>query len=278
MCQGSWGTFFKFDRKSCPAVSSPGMTTIASTSRAYILLTTLLLTSCWPATHKAQREPGQPVKLGKLAAPVVLAGAGSTAACGYHLTFDDGPHPKHTPALLDWLKANKIRATFFVLGSNVQRYPELARRIVQEGHSIGNHSWSHANFGRLSDTKARGEIRRTHDAIVKACGRAPTAFRPPYGILNQRQRAWIQREFGYRVVLWDIDTEDWKLGSTSAIAGRITQGLRSDRANVILAHDIHPRILPVLQMLLPRLRADGFKALPMKAGRGESHEVVAHRF
>ncbi|MGV3659054.1 MAG: polysaccharide deacetylase family protein [Prosthecobacter sp.] len=240
-----------------------------------LLSACLLLTSCWPATNKAHRESGQPVKLGTLAAPVTLTGAGGTASRGYHLTFDDGPHPRHTPALLDWLKANKIRATFFVLGSNVQRYPELARRIVQEGHQIGNHSWSHANFGKLSDAKARSEIRRTHDVIVKTCGRAPTVFRPPYGILNARQRAWIQREFGYRVVLWDIDTEDWKLSSTSAIAGRITQGLRSDRQNVILAHDIHPRILPALKALLPRLRSDGFKALQITDRREGSYEWTA---
>lgn len=237
-----------------------------------------LLVGCWPAGKQQPltRQAASTTKLGKLAAPVSLTGAGSTAPRGYHLTFDDGPHPRHTPVLLDWLKANNIRATFFVLGSNVQRYPELARRIVEEGHQIGNHSWSHANFGKLSDAKARSEIRRTHDLIVKTCGRAPTAFRPPYGILNLRQRTWIQQEFGYRVQLWDIDTEDWKLGSTNAIAGRITQGLRTDRTNVILAHDIHPRILPVLKTLLPRLRADGFKALPLPGRQTNSQELAAH--
>lgn len=240
-----------------------------------MLLTTVLLASCWPATQKPQREQVQRVELGKLAAPVTLIGPSSAAARGYHLTFDDGPHPVHTPALLDWLKANHIRATFFVLGRNVQRYPDLTRRIVQEGHQIGNHSWSHANFGKLSDAKARSEIRRTHDLIVKTCGRAPTTFRPPYGILNQRQRAWVQKEFGYQVVLWDIDTEDWKLSSTNAIAGRITQGLKSGRTNVILGHDIHPRILPALKSLLPRLRTEGFRASPLPGRQPQSQQLAA---
>ncbi len=242
-----------------------------------ILALAATLTSCWPASKRpTASHPAAATQLGTLAPKTVQLGTpGEAAPRGYHLTFDDGPHPFHTPALLDWLKANNIRATFFVLGSNVQRYPDLARRIVQEGHQIGNHSWSHANFGKLSDTKARSEIRRTHDLIVKTCGRAPTAFRPPYGILSQRQRTWIQREFAYRVMLWDIDTEDWKLSSTNAIAGRITQGLRSGRTNVILAHDIHPRILPALKTLLPRLRADGFKAVPALSQQGKAQEVAA---
>ncbi|MCB1208403.1 MAG: polysaccharide deacetylase family protein [Verrucomicrobiales bacterium] len=165
------------------------------------------------------------------------------------LTFDDGPHPVNTPAILDWLREHKLHATFFVLGENVVRYPALVKRIVAEGHQIGNHSWSHPSLSRMSDDRVRSEIKRTHEAIFAACGRAPVLFRPPYGALKSAQRTWIENEFGYSTMLWDIDTEDWKLASTSAIANRIETGLRPGKTRIILAHDIHPRILPALNSL-----------------------------
>lgn len=165
------------------------------------------------------------------------------------LTFDDGPHPVHTPAILDWLKAHKLHAIFFVLGEKVVRYPDLVRRIVAEGHQIGNHSWSHPSLSGMSDDRVRSEIKRTHEAIITACGRTPVLFRPPYGALKSAQRTWIENEFGYSVMLWDIDTEDWKLASTNAIANRIETGLRPGKTRIILAHDIHPRILPALNSL-----------------------------
>lgn len=190
---------------------------------------------------------------------------GGAARGGFHLTFDDGPHPVHTPALLDWLKANRIHATFFLVGENAVRYPELVRRIAAEGHQLGNHTWSHANLTKLSEAKARSEIQRTHDDIVQITGRAPTLFRPPYGALKASQRQWITSTFHYDTVLWDVDTEDWKLSSAEAIAQRIERTIKP--GGIILAHDIHPRILQALPLALPRLKARGMKpsSLPIHA-------------
>ena len=172
----------------------------------------------------------------------------------FHLTFDDGPHPACTPPLLDWLKQNHIQATFFLVGANVERYPALVKRIADEGHKLGNHTWSHPNLSGMSDVDVRSQIKRTHDAIVKASGKAPTEFRPPYGALKSAQKSWIEKEFGYQTVLWDIDTEDWKISSANAVAARIEKGLKKGGSNIILAHDIHPRILPALQRVLPKLQ------------------------
>ncbi|MFZ4766186.1 MAG: polysaccharide deacetylase family protein [Roseimicrobium sp.] len=169
----------------------------------------------------------------------------------FHLTFDDGPHPKHTPLILDWLKEHHLRATFFLVGEKVGRYPALVQRIVAEGHHVGNHTWSHPKLTVMSDAAVRDQIKRTHDAIVKACGQAPTVFRPPYGALSARQSVWIEKEFSYKTLLWDIDTLDWTQTTSTAIAARIEHGLKADSANIILAHDIHPRILPALESLLP---------------------------
>ena len=184
---------------------------------------------------------------------------------GFHLTFDDGPHPVHTPALLDWLKANHIHATFFLVGKNALRYPELVRRIAAEGHQIGNHTWSHANLTKLSEAKARSEIQRTHDLIVQITGHAPTLFRPPYGALKAAQRQWVTSAFHYDTILWDVDSEDWKLSSPEAITQRIERTLKP--GGIILAHDIHPRILQALSLTLPRLQARGLKpsSLPIHA-------------
>jgi peptidoglycan/xylan/chitin deacetylase (PgdA/CDA1 family) len=187
------------------------------------------------------------------------SGTGITSADtrNFQLTFDDGPNPQYTPLILDWLKANHLHATFFVVGENANRYPALVKRIMEEGHQIGNHSWSHPKLTAMSDSAVRSQLQRTHEAIVKACGVAPKAFRPPYGAISPRQREWIEKEFAYKTVLWDIDTEDWKARSTGAIAATIEHGIRGKGPHVILAHDIHPRILPALESLLPKLQARG---------------------
>lgn len=200
---------------------------------------------------------------------------GDAAMSGIHLTFDDGPHPKYTPALLDWLKTNRIQATFFLVGSNAERYPELVKRIAAEGHQIGNHTWSHPNLMKLPDAKARLEIRRTHEVITKVTGRAPTLFRPPYGLLKDSQREWLTKEYRYQTVLWDVDTEDWKSTINPAV---ITQRIERDLKPgvIILAHDIHPRILQALQLALPRLQTRGLKPASFApiSGRGVQPALV----
>src|SRR5436853_1858709 len=121
------------------------------------------------------------------------------------MTFDDGPQAKFTPKLLDLLAAHHIKATFFVIGENVAEYPDIVARAAREGHEIGNHSWSHPNFGKMSDEAVRRQIRRTEDAIKSATGSRPNLLRPPYGSITARQKRWIQDELGYRIILWDVD-------------------------------------------------------------------------
>jgi peptidoglycan/xylan/chitin deacetylase (PgdA/CDA1 family) len=116
----------------------------------------------------------------------------------FALTFDDGPHPVHTPVLLDWLKVNHIRATFFVLGKNAERYPGIVKRMIQEGHEVGNHSWSHPNLRVMPPKKMLAEVRRAHDLITRITGRAPVLFRPPYGALSASQQRLIEQEFATR--------------------------------------------------------------------------------
>src|SRR4029077_1781714 len=126
------------------------------------------------------------------------------------MTFDDGPSATLTPKLLDILAAHQIKATFFVIGENVAEHPEIVARAAHEGHEIGNHSWSHPNLVKMSDDDVRSQIQRTDDAIKSATGSRPTLLRPPYGSITSREKRWIHDQFGYQIILWDVDPYDWK--------------------------------------------------------------------
>lgn len=173
------------------------------------------------------------------------------------MTFDDGPHPQNTPRLLDMLRERNIKATFYVIGKSVNRYPQITRRIVAEGHEIGNHTWSHPNLTKLSDSTVRMELNKTRDAIVAACGVQPRTMRPPYGALRSSQRAWIYREYGYPTVLWNVDPEDWRRPGVSVVTSRILNSTRN--GSIVLAHDLHKPTVDAMPGTLDGLLRRGYK-------------------
>lgn len=172
-------------------------------------------------------------------------------------TFDDGPSATLTPKLLDLLAAHHIKATFFVTGENVAEHPEIVERAAHEGHEIGNHSWSHPNFAKMSDEGVRRELRRTDDAIKSAIGARPTLLRPPYGSLTARQKRWIHDEFGYQIILWDVDPLDWKRPGPAVVCNRILKETRA--GSIVLSHDIHPGTIEAMPQTFDQLEAKGFK-------------------
>jgi peptidoglycan/xylan/chitin deacetylase (PgdA/CDA1 family) len=173
------------------------------------------------------------------------------------LTFDDGPSPQLTPKLLDLLAARHIKATFFVIGENVAAHPEIVARAVREGHEIGNHSWDHPILGRMSDAGVRRELQKTDDAIREATGVRPTLLRPPYGSITARQKRWITQEFGYKIVLWDVDPLDWKNPGPMVVCNRILKMTRP--GSIVLSHDIHRGTIEAMPATLDQLEAKGFK-------------------
>lgn len=173
------------------------------------------------------------------------------------MTFDDGPHPRNTPRLLDMLRARNIKATFYVIGENVKRYPALTRRIVAEGHEIGNHTWTHANLKKLSDAGIRNELIRTRTIIAQTTGIQPRTMRPPYGALLQRQRQMIYNEFGYPTILWAVDPEDWKRPGPSVVTSRILNATRN--GSIILAHDLHAPTIDAMPGTFDGLLKKGFR-------------------
>ncbi len=173
------------------------------------------------------------------------------------MTYDDGPNKNLTPKLLDLLAAHHVRATFFVIGQNAAEYPEILRRAVREGHEIANHSWSHPNLGKMSDDAVRRELQKTDDAIKAAIGVRPTLLRPPYGSLSTRQKKWIHNDFGYQIILWDVDPLDWKRPGPMVVCNRIVKMTRP--GSIVLAHDIHAGTIEAMPAILDQLEAKGFK-------------------
>jgi len=173
------------------------------------------------------------------------------------MTFDDGPSAKLTPKLLDLLAARHVKATFFVIGENVAENPEIVARAAKEGHEIGNHSWSHPNLQRMSDDGIRAQLRKTDDAIKAAIGVRPTLLRPPYGNLGPRQKRWINDEFGYKIILWDVDPYDWKRPGPMVVCNRIMKETRA--GSIVLSHDIHPGTIEAMPSTLDQLAQKGFK-------------------
>jgi len=173
------------------------------------------------------------------------------------MTFDDGPSKALTPKLLDLLAAHHIKATFFVIGENAADHPEILKRAVAEGHEIANHSWSHPNLGKMSDEAVRRELRKTDETISAAIGVRPTLFRPPYGSITPRQKHWIHDEFGYRIIIWDVDPLDWKRPGASVVCNRIVKETRA--GSIVLSHDIHPGTIEAMPATFDQLQAKGFK-------------------
>jgi peptidoglycan/xylan/chitin deacetylase (PgdA/CDA1 family) len=173
------------------------------------------------------------------------------------MSFDDGPSAANTPRLLDILKQRNIKATFFLIGQNVASNPDIVRRILADGHEIGNHSWTHPQLSKLSDDRVTAEITKTQDAIKEASGFTPTILRPPYGAITARQREWIESKFGLSIILWSIDPFDWKRPGASVITQRILSQVRPGA--IILSHDIHKQTVDAMPATLDGLIAKGYK-------------------
>ena len=173
------------------------------------------------------------------------------------MTFDDGPSATLTPKLLDLLAAHHIKATFFVIGENVAEHPDIVARAAREGHEIANHSWSHPNLAKMSDDGVRRQLWQTDAAIKSAAGTRPTLLRPPYGSITEREKRWIHDEFGYQIVLWDVDPYDWKRPGPAVVRNRILQETRP--GSIVLSHDIHPGTIEAMPSTFDALEAKGFK-------------------
>jgi peptidoglycan/xylan/chitin deacetylase (PgdA/CDA1 family) len=151
-----------------------------------------------------------------------------------HLTFDDGPHLVATPLILDVLRSFDVKATFFLLGENVQKFPAIARAIADERHTVGNHALNHVNLLLRSREFVRQQIVRTNEIIEKSTGITPTLFRPPYGYFDYSTLKCVH-SIGMRLVHWSHDMRDFKSGASEGIVRRKLPTIVN--GSIVLLHD-----------------------------------------
>ncbi len=172
------------------------------------------------------------------------------------MTFDDGPHPQNTPRLLDMLKQRNVKATFFTIGRSVDLHPQIAKRIITEGHEIGNHTYTHGNLSKMNENGVRTELDKGRDAIVRATGSTPKVMRPPYGALLTSQRQWVADNYSYPTILWSVDPMDWKDRNAEIVSSRLIS--RARPGGILLAHDLHKTTVDAMPKTLDSLLDQGY--------------------
>ncbi|WP_245976259.1 polysaccharide deacetylase family protein [Paenibacillus prosopidis] len=192
--------------------------------------------------------------------PNILVLRGSLQKNRIALTFDDGPDRRFTPQVLDVLKKHNVKATFFLMGSRVEGHPDITRRIHQEGHSIGNHTYWHPKLWQESIDRMRWEVTQTDAAIQKVVGYSPKLFRAPYGGVNDQ----LLTEFGkmnFSVIGWSVDSMDWTQIDSATVQKNVLSNLHPGA--VVLMHsgghwtqDLSGMVQAV-DALIPRLKREG---------------------
>jgi peptidoglycan/xylan/chitin deacetylase (PgdA/CDA1 family) len=174
------------------------------------------------------------------------------------LTFDDGPS-RYTSTLLDTLRKYDAKATFFLVGRQVQKYPDLVKRMAARGHEIGNHTWSHPHLSELFEGEIDVQLTKTQDIIRKTVGKRPAIMRPPFGETDQRVAA-VAAELGLPQILWTGSTRDWASRDADAITERTLALAR--RNGIILLHDTEPETVKAVPRILRALKKQGYRFVP----------------
>ena len=189
------------------------------------------------------------------------------------LTFDDGPDPKTTPQALDILKKYGAKATFFMVGQNIAGNEAIVKRVHNEGHQIGIHTWDHPVLTKLPLESAKKEILDTQTAINNVIGIKPMITRPPYGAINTT----IQNSVDQSFIMWNVDSLDWKTRNTKAIMQEIA---KTQPGSIILMHDIHQTSIDALPSVLEYLKSNGYTLVTVDElleGQIEPHRIYYGR-
>ena len=175
------------------------------------------------------------------------------------LTFDDGPHPRYTDEILDILSEYNVKATFFVIGKNAELYKKQLKRIVSEGHEIGNHTYSHVTSGKVTEAEFQHELEKTHEIIKSITGIDTTLFRPPTGYCDVTTVKSAAR-LNYKIIVWTVDTKDWAHVSTENIVSNVKNYVSG--GHIVLFHDYVTAPSPsprALSVLIPHLISLGYR-------------------
>ena len=221
-----------------------------------------------PTGPEPQRGPVAPIDPTK----VKLIGWGPHDGNRIAISFDDGPTPGVTNVVLDELKKRNLKSTFFMIGNRVTAAPDLARRVLAEGHEIGNHTYHHLKLNTLAEDRVAWELTQTQETIATVTGHTPVWLRPPYGAFRKNQIGipW-QHQLG--VVLWSVDPRDWSQPGEDAIVETI---LRDTHAgSIILCHDLHAQTARCVGRVLDGLLERHFVFAKMSEFLGAPKLAVA---
>ena len=169
------------------------------------------------------------------------------------ITFDDGPHPQYTPEMLAGLKERNVKATFFLLGQEVEKYPELVKQIQEEGHLIGNHSYQHEQLSKLAMDQACAQVTRTNDLIYGITGVYPAYLRPPFGDWHKE----LDCKVNMVEVLWDVDTRDWSIQDHGKIVEKALKDVQDNA--IILMHDGYETSVTAAMEIIDTLQKQGYE-------------------
>jgi peptidoglycan/xylan/chitin deacetylase (PgdA/CDA1 family) len=172
------------------------------------------------------------------------------------LTFDDGPHGTYTPQILDILNKNAVKATFFIVGTRAETYPEIVSQASQAGHAIGNHSWNHKSLAKLSTLAGLESLNKTNELISGLTGTTCYIVRPPFGHTSQRVKQMIHKQ-GWHEIMWDSDSRDWENKNPDHILFKVMKSIAP--GSIILFHDIHPGAAGMLQTLITACKNNGYR-------------------
>ena len=182
--------------------------------------------------------------------PVISKTAGAPKYIA--LTFDDGPSRKYTPILLDGLKERGVHATFFLMGKNIEGKEDIVKRMSEEGHLIGNHSYEHVQLTKVGAKAVCEAVEHTQEQIEAITGKRPEYIRPPYGDWNEE----LEEKIGMAPVLWSLDSMDWKLKDTGKIIHQVLKDVKD--GDIILLHDIFPSSVEAALELIDILQKEGY--------------------
>ncbi|MEG3626844.1 polysaccharide deacetylase family protein [Streptomyces poriticola] len=192
------------------------------------------------------------------------------------LTFDAGPS-EHSARLLDILKDKQVPATFFLLGKrHIEKYPELVRRMADEGHEVASHTWTHRILTRSTPEQIREELERPNREIERLTGRRPTLMRPPQGRTDETVHE-ISRELGLAEVLWTVTAKDYRTTDSELITQRVLA--QSSRDGIILLHDIYDGTVPAVPGIIDALKERGyvFVTVPQLLAPGKAEPGRVYR-
>lgn len=174
------------------------------------------------------------------------------------LTFDHSWGNKFTPSILDTLQRHNLKVTFFIMGPWAAKYPDVAKRMVADGHEIASHGYRHENYGDMPPEWVREDIQKAHALIKEVTGRDVCLIRPPNGHYSPRSLK-VTDELGYRTIIWNVDSLDWKNPGRDVIVDRVMKRLKPGAVILMHASDTPVQTADALPILLDRIKAEGYE-------------------